>query len=182
MQMTRQPTGHVSVNVCDFGDRGLVDFMCLLTTPFPTVKCGPRRPFPTGPHSTTSRMGKPCLSLARWRRLLLRLYTFISLQAHQCMLEVCRSPQFRQVRRLQQQRERLEQKVYALQQAEQKMTAEAAASTETPTGTLNISRDEFRHRPLACIRLRHNLTTPAPTTRRDDHLVTSIGSSHLLPT
>lgn len=105
-------------------------------------------------------MGKPCLSWARWRRLLLRLYTYVSLQVHQCMLEVCRAPQLRQVRRLQQQRKSLERRVHELHQAEQKITAEAAASSTTPTGTLKISSGEDRHRPLACIKGRGKYLVP----------------------
>ena len=67
-------------------------------------------------------------------------------------MEVVRMPQLRSVRRLQRQREELEQRALQLAQAEQAMLAEAtSANVVTAGSTLSLSRREDRLRPLACI-------------------------------
>ena len=123
-------------------------------------------------------MPKLCLSLARWRRLLLRLYPYVSLQVHQILLELSRTPQLRAVRQIQQQREKLERKVLALQQSEQQIMAEATSSTSAPSGSLMMTRDEDRVRPLAMIQGRGKYLVPKlEPSPYCNHMVTKHGGN-----
>ena len=76
-------------------------------------------------------------------------------------MEVVRTPQLREARRLQTRREQLEKQIYDLQQQEQKMVATAAATSSMSTpGQLNIARREERQQPLACIMGRGKYLVP----------------------
>ena len=101
-----------------------VVFECLRLLLARRVKPGRQRPCQIG-KQPLERMHNSRLRWAQWRRLLLRLFSCISLQGWQTMMEVVRTPQLRCARQLQARRERLEKEAHKLMQEEQSVMAQA---------------------------------------------------------
>jgi hypothetical protein len=137
-----------------------MDFMYLQLFVAQEARRGQQRPCLIGPNCRP-HMLPARLQWGRWRRLLLRFFTSTFLRGWQIFMEVVRTPQLREARRLQTRREQLEKQIYDLQQQEQRMVATAAAtSSMSTTGQLNIARREERQQPLACIMGRGKYLVP----------------------
>ena len=147
-RMMRMSTGHVAVCITEFGSGFNVpaDFAGTRSQVW-SVKANDVLHRPSVPYASSSSMAGPLAALAA---ALVGIHGAAGSAV--CFMEVIRTPQLRGVRRLQRQREELEQRSLALAQEEQRMLAEVAdANTVKPGTTLTMSRRDDRVRPLACI-------------------------------
>lgn len=163
------------------------DSLCPRPLQLLQAKLGPLSPSRTGlrfPGQPTGRwMVTASQRWARWRRLLLRLLASAALQCWQIFQEVLRTPQLREVRRIQQRRQRLEEQALLLAQQEQRVLSEAKDSAPSlmTSGQLTTARREERVRPLAMVKGNGKYLVPAlePSPMCSHHL-TKHGANRIL--
>ena len=149
--MKRRLSGHVEVNICEFGKRWCVpETYTFLKSevwdqgPLPTPLSDLRVTVVNGSGQT---LLSPCLR--RWRRFALRLWFSFYNQASSMLEQVLSQPRHRGLRRLAAQREALEQRALRLQQQEAALLAQAGSQPFRPVNRLAAVDDGSELRPRA---------------------------------